>query len=484
MTVQPVTVHPVVVDAALTRARIAGREYAGYTQEQVDEVVRAVGWACYEPGNVAVYAHLSRHTTGMGRSADLFDLHRRRVLGTMADLSGQTTVGVIERGRGLERHAKPLGVIAVVAPATAPATAIATTTLSALKTRNAVIVSAHPSARRVAERIVADIGDALEKSGAPAGLVSLMATGDRESVSELMSRCDFVVATGGAATVSRAYASGTPAVSAGTGNSTIIVDEFADIERAARVIAEGGSFNEGTSCSSESNVLVHRSVYARLLAELSTRAAHVLDPETSDLVEAVIWPRGERARDLVGRSAATIAAAAGIATGARLLILTATRVSVGRPMFTEKLTPVCSVAPYDDFAEAVATVGDILTYSGRGHSCGIHTGDNDRARARVDRLARQLDVSRVMVNQSTMGNAGSPHNGLPFTSVVASGSWGGCSRSENVSWRDFLQTTVVSREFDRGIDDLDDAGMRELFGERAVSSGPVVPMARIHQLTG
>ncbi|MFE7421785.1 aldehyde dehydrogenase family protein [Rhodococcus sp. NPDC057529] len=452
-------------DGAVRRARAARATTGGWDQSRTDDVVRAVGWECFRAENASLLARLAVDATRMGDVADLFTLHRKRVLGTLRDMHGQCTVGEVARdpARGTVTWAKPLGVIAVVVPATAPCTAVATNVLSALKTRNAVVIGSHPAAAAAVTVAVEQIRTGLRCTGADPDLVQLLDAPDRDLTSALMAAADFVVATGGRNTVQRAYRSGTPAVSGGSGNATVIVDDLADIGDAASKIISGAAFNNGTSCSSESNVLVDRTRLEPLVSALVSCGGWLCTEEQATLVQHTLWRDGVHDRTLVGRPARVIADRCGFEPPAHHamagLIVQRPRPEPGHPLFTEKLTPLVTVAPYSDFGSAVDQLGCILAHSGTGHSCGIYTGDDDVARARVAQLAAATDVCRVMVNQSTMGNAGSFDNGVAFTSTVSSGSWGGCSRSVNITFRHFMNTTTVSYPVPPVLPDL-----TEIFG--------------------
>lgn len=447
-----------VVGGVVATARQAVAATRHWNQTRTDEIVRAVGWELYREDRARIMARRSLECTGLGTVDDLFTLHRRRVLGTMRDLHGRRTVGVIQDSPelGTRTLAKPLGVVAVVAPATAPCATIATNTLSLLKTRNAVVISAHPSAYEAVAEAVAAVHDGLRRANVDESLVQLLVRSDRVDSEELMARADFVVATGGPGTVRRAYRSGTPAVGAGTGNATFLVDELANLARAAEAICAGAGFNNGTSCSSESNVLVDQRALRTFLAEVARHGGRVCTAEESARLEQVLWTSdGRLDRTAVGRSATELARRSGIDTDAdvRTLVVVRPEPRAGDRVFGEKLAPVLTVAPYRNFCGAVDAVVSILRSSGLGHSCGIHTGSGPVAEQRIADLAEAVPTCRVMVNQSTMGNAGSFDNGLPFTSVVASGSWGGCSQSENITWRHFLNRTTISRPIPERIPD-------------------------------
>lgn len=436
------------VNEAVTRARAAHAAQENWSQEVADDVVAAVAWSCYREEIALELAVAAVEETGFGDVRQLYELHRRRMLGVLRDLQGVRTTGVVQEipESGIVKLAKPVGVIAVASPATAPCTSVVVIALQALKTRNAVVFCPNPAALGVVRRTVAIMRDALRAAGADPDVIHCLDAVDRETCTELMSAADLVVATGGKGSVRRAYASGTPALGAGVGNPTIIVDETADLVSAAQHIAAGTAFNNGTSCSSESNVLVESTVRERFLELLGEQGAHLCSPEEAARLRAVVWDEnGKLRRTVVGRDARTLAAAAGIdltdTPGVRFLVVSTARVDVADCRFGEKLTPVLTVTPYTSFADAVGTVADLTERTSPGHSCGIHSHRRDR----VDQLAERVKVCRVIVNQSTaLANSGSFANGLEFTSVLSGGTWGGTALSENVTWRHFLNHTWVS----------------------------------------
>lgn len=421
-------------------------------QRYIDRVVANVGWACYRDEYVTGLGRDVVAATGLGDADDIEELHKNRVLGTLTDLYGRATVGRIsvDHERGLEWWARPLGVIALITPTTAPTSAVATTVLMGLKAGNAIIVSPHPATREVVGRIVGWIRSALVGCGAPQNLVQLAPPLGREGVTTLMEAADFVIATGGKGVVQRAYHSGTPAISSGTGNATVIVEEGVDLDQIARTIARGAAYNNGTSCSSESNVLVHQSCYIEFLECLSRYGAYICDDEETEHVIEALWPGGEACRDLLGVDAGRILAAAGICpeNDHGLIVLPRGADGIG-PELGEKLAPVITVQAWEDFSHACGYVAEILRASGRGHSCGLYIREDEQAAAKIAEVVARVDTSRVMVNQSTMGNAGAAHNGLTYTSVVSTGTWGGCSTSVNMGVEHLMQYTVVSRPIER-----------------------------------
>jgi sulfoacetaldehyde dehydrogenase len=267
----------------------------------------------------------------------------------------------------------------------------------------------------------------------------------RDDVVTLMSESDFVVAVGGVGTVRRAYTSGTPAVGAGVGNPTVIIDETADVVEAARKVHTGAGYNNGTSCSSESNALVHVDVVEQFRSELAKGGARLCTPEETARVRAVLWVNDKGLnRDLIGRPAGAIATAAGIEVDdpekTSVLVLDCDDPHLDSPILREKLAPVLTLSTFEDFEDALDLAAVLTVRCGRGHSCAVHTADM----ARVARLAERVDACRLVVNQSTMTNAGSFDSGVAFSSVLSSGTWGGGSVSGNVTWRHFLNHTTIT----------------------------------------
>lgn len=435
------------VDEKVQRARTAQSVIENWSQERVDDLVSAVGWHCYREDNARRLAELSYLETGLGDPEHLYELQRKRILGQLLELQGQTTVGTIEviPERGLRRLAKPVGVIAAASPATAPSPGIVCNALPMFKTRNAIVFTPNPRARASAVATLDVIRQALTEVGAPADLVQCLPGGGREAAEHLMAAADLVVAVGGPGTVRRAYRSGTPAIGAGVGNSTVLVDESADITRAAHCIHTGAGYNNGTSCSSESNVLVHHSVAGELRTALRAAHAHVCTREETGRIRRLLWTDDHTLnRDLIGKSAEVLAQTCGIALAepgkTTALVLDADGPDAPGPILQEKLSPVVTLLTYDHFDAAVRRVDDVLNHCGRGHSAGIHS----QIPARVDQFAHALPACRIVVNQSTMTNSGSLTSGVPFTSTLSSGTWGGTSVSGNVTWHSYVNLTTIT----------------------------------------
>ena len=434
------------IERLVQRARAAQERIEFWSQEKVDEMVAAVGWEVYKLEHAQACAHLAVEETGMGVYEDKLGKHQKKTLGTLRDLCGLKTVGIVEENKekGLLKIAKPIGVIGALTPVTNATSTIACNGLPILKCRNAVIFAPHPKAKASCDLTANYMREGLRKVGAPEDLVLNIKEPTIELSQELMKSVDLVVATGGGPLVKVAYSSGKPAYGVGAGNSTVVVDETADLKDAATKIRNGKIFDNATSCSSENSVVLQASIYDTMMNYFKELGGHLCSPEEKTRLRNLMWPDGvHMGRDHVGQGAQKIAALAGIKVAPDVSFLMVLGEAVGTAdMFSgEKLSPVLTVWKYKEFEEAICLVRDITRYSGYGHSCGIHT-TND---AHMVELATRARVSRVMVRQSQpFGNSGNYDNGMPFGLTLGCGTWGGNIVSENVHWKHFLNTTWVA----------------------------------------
>ena len=428
------------------KARIAQEQIEFWPQERVDEMVAAVGWQLYQRPHAEACAGSAVRETGMGVYADKVLKHQKKTLGTLRDLHGLKTTGVIEEdpARGLLKLAKPAGVIGVLSPVTNASSTLAVNGLPILKTRNAVIFAPHPKANATADLTCNFMRAGLAQAGAPLDLVQNLTDPTVELTQELMKHVDLVVATGGSAMVKVAYSSGTPAYGVGAGNSVVVVDETADLADAANKSRLGKIFDNATSCSSENSVVMQHSIYDTMVERFAEYGGYLCSPEEKKRLRQVMWPDGEHlSREVVGQPALKIAGLAGFPAPAGTTFLMVQGEAVGAAdLFSgEKLSPVLTLWRYGEFEEAIGLVRDITRYSGYGHSCGIHTNNP----AHVLELATRARVSRMMVRQTQVyGNSGNYDNGMPFALTLGCGTWGGNITSENVHWKHFINTTWVS----------------------------------------
>jgi sulfoacetaldehyde dehydrogenase len=268
----------------------------------------------------------------------------------------------------------------------------------------------------------------------------------KHSTLELMRQCDLVVATGSQANVRAAYASGTPAFGVGAGNVAAIVDESADIQRAAARITASKTFDNATSCSSENSLVLLDSVRAPMLEALRAQGAVLLDTMQKARLQALIWPDGKLSSAVIGQSAEVIAQRAGFddiaAMKPTMLLVEEDGFGDEHPFSGEKLCPVLAVYAAKDFDAAVHIVERVYAFQGAGHSVGLHSAHGDRAL----QLGLQLPVSRVIVDQAhCFATGGSFDNGLPFSLSMGCGTWGKNNFCDNMNYRHYLNITRVSR---------------------------------------
>ncbi len=452
------------VAGLVARARAAQRVAEVYDQARVDELVAAAGWAIIEPGRNRALAELAVADTGIGNVLDKLRKNHRKTLGLLRDLQGARSVGVIaeDAARGLTEIARPVGVVCAITPSTNPGATPANKIINALKGRNAVIVAPSPKGWGTCQRLVEFIHAQFDRIGAPRDLVQLLpAPVGKASTLELMRQCDLVVATGSQANVRAAYASGTPAFGVGAGNVAAIVDESADIERAAERILLSKTFDNATSCSSENSLVIVESAWAPLLAALAARGAVLLDAAQKQTLRALMWPEGKLSPAVIGQSAAAIVArvaaldpesgpASGPASGwagiarrdPRILMVEEDGVGHDHPFSGEKLSPVLALYRVADFAQACDTVRRIYAFEGAGHSVGLHSALPQRAL----HLGLTLPVARVIVDQAhCIATGGSFDNGLPFSLSMGCGTWGRNNFSDNMNYRHYLNITRISR---------------------------------------
>jgi sulfoacetaldehyde dehydrogenase len=440
---------PAAVGALIERARAAQRAYERSTQEQVDEVVVAVGWALVDPASNRALAELAVSETGLGNVEDKITKNRRKTMGLLRDLKRARTVGVIAEypERGIVEIARPVGVVGAIVPSTNPVATPFNKVLNSLKGRNAIILAPSPKGERVCARLVELIHDALRRVGAPVDLVQqLPPPVSKELTQELMRQVDLIVATGSQSNVRAAYRSGTPAIGVGAGNVPVIVDESVEPEAAARMIAASKTFDNATSCSSENALIILDKCYAPVIRALKAQGGALLSAEEKQRLEGVMWSDRRLNRDIVAKSAETICAIAGLAPTdpphPRFLMVEESGWGPGFPFSDEKLSPVLTIYRARDFDHAIEIVRGVLDFKGRGHSVGIHTADDQH----VLRLGLELPVCRVIVNQAhSFATGGAFDNGLPFSLSMGCGTWGRNSISDNLNYRHYLNITRISR---------------------------------------
>jgi len=450
------------VDLVVERARAAMAEFAGADQAAVDRAVTAIAWSLYKPENAWHLAELAVATTGLGNVADKMVKNQRKTFGTLRDLMRSKTVGLIDAdpATGISRYAKPVGVVAAATPSTNPAATPINKAMMAVKGGNAIIISPSPAGWAATSRAIDLARAELDRVGAPPDLLQVLPEPvTREATEALMSAADLVVATGSQNNVRAAYSSGVPAIGVGAGNVPVIIDSSADLADAASKIAASKTFDNATSCSSENSLVILDEVYEDALEALQEAGGYWLTAGEGRVVDDVLFPRGQLNRDLIAQDISVLNEAFDLAAPPETdyLIVEDTNPGPHRPLTGEKLSLVLTAYRARDFDHAIASVREILDYQGRGHSAGIHTTTPSNAQ----RLAEELDVVRVLVNQAhTFGNGGSFDNGLPFTLSMGCGTWGGNSISENLNVNHFINVTHLVTTIPE-----DKPSEEELFGE-------------------
>ncbi len=439
-----------VVESLVRKARTAMSEFYSASQDQVDEAVTAIAWALYEHSNAAELARIAVSDTKLGNVADKIKKNQRKTFGTLRDLLRVRTVGIVEEdtARGLVKYAKPVGVVGAVTPSTNPAATPINKCMMAVKGRNAVIVAPSPAGWKTTSAAIDKVREQLSTVGAPSNLVQVLpAPVNKEMTKELMKLCDLVVVTGSQNNVRGAYSSGTPAIGVGVGNVPVIVDETADLARAAQLIRASKTFDNGTSCSSENSTIIVDQVYDTMLDHFRQCGGYVATTEEAERIRTLLWTEpGKLNRHLIAKDASVLIEQFGLEAAVdhtKFIIVEESGIGPEFPLSGEKLSLVLTVYRASDFNDARDKVRQILNYQGAGHSCGIHTSNPIRAR----NLAENLEVVRVLVNQAhTFGNGGGFASGLNFSLSMGCGTWGGNSISENLNYRHFINITHLSTE--------------------------------------
>ncbi len=457
---RPITVEEQARARALVgNARVAMQAIESWDQDTVDRLCRAVAWAGGNEQTAVRLANMSVDESGMGGREPS---RRAKVLGILRDALRQKSMGVIEEipEKGIVKYAKPAGVIASLIPVTSPYVTPIGIAIYAIKCKDAVIFSPHPGSRKTTNEAVRVLRAALRKQGAPEDILQSVERPSIPLARELMGLCDLTIATGGPAMVRAAYSSGKPAYGVGPGNATMIIDETADIVEAAQNTRISKTNDYGSGCSADGNLLVDDTIYDAFLAQLVKEGGYLVNEREKQLLQAAYWDgQGHRTPETIARPAAIVATRAGFTIPAdkTFLVVEESRIGKAYLFSTEKLGTVLSLFRYRGFDAALDMVKQIFETGGKGHSCGIYSFNDDH----IHRLALVAPVSRIMVRQvQSRSNAGTFTNGMPMTSSMGCGTWGGNVTNENISLKHYMNVTWVSRPIAE-----DRPSEQELFGE-------------------
>ncbi len=433
------------VASLIERARKAQEIAEGFSQERVDHLTKAIVWNIVKPDNADKISKLAVEETQYGNYDSKYAKLMTKLKGALRDMEGKKSMGVIERNeeKGLIKIAKPVGVIGAVIPVTNPEATPVLKAIMAIKTRNAIVMSPHPKSKATNTYIVNIIRDVLKKYDAPEDLVIGIEEPTLDISQELMKQSDLVLATGGGGLVKAAYTSGTPAYGVGVGNAVVIVDETADIKDAADKIKRSKTFDFATSCSAENSLVIQEDIYDDLVKALIDEGGYLLSAEEKALMQSKMWVNGALAREIIAQPAKKIAEYVGLKIPEDRTFFMVEETNVGKeyPFSGEKLSVTVTLYKYKEFADAIDRVNEITEYQGKGHSCGIHSTNDEH----ILKYALKTKTSRLMVRQpQCLSNSGAWTNGMPMTLSLGCGTWGGNISSDNITWEKLLNITWVS----------------------------------------
>ncbi len=435
------------LEEKLAALRTAQAKFATYTQEQVDCIFRAAALAANQAR--IPLAKMAVAETGMGVVEDKVIKNNYAAEYIYNAYKDTKTCGVVEEDKafGTKRIAEPIGVIAAVIPTTNPTSTAIFKTLISLKTRNAVLISPHPRAKKSTIAAAKIVLDAAVAAGAPKDIIGWIDVPSLELTNTLMQEADLILATGGPGMVRAAYSSGKPALGVGAGNTPAVIDKTADILLAVNSIVHSKTFDNGMICASEQSVIVDDSIYDQVKAEFIKTGCYVLTPEETEKVRKTILINGALNSKIVGQPAAKIAELAGVTVDPRtkVLIGEVESVDLEEEFAHEKLSPVLAMYHAADFADALNKADQLVQDGGYGHTASLYI-DTVHERERLDQFAARMKACRIVVNTpSSHGGIGDLYNfNLAPSLTLGCGSWGGNSVSENVGVKHLLNIKTVA----------------------------------------
>ena len=435
------------LEEKLAALRTAQAKFATYTQEQVDCIFRAAALAANQAR--IPLAKMAVAETGMGVVEDKVIKNNYAAEYIYNAYKDTKTCGVVEEDKafGTKRIAEPIGVIAAVIPTTNPTSTAIFKTLISLKTRNAVLISPHPRAKKSTIAAAKIVLDAAVAAGAPKDIIGWIDVPSLELTNTLMQEADLILATGGPGMVRAAYSSGKPALGVGAGNTPAVIDKTADILLAVNSIVHSKTFDNGMICASEQSVIVDDSIYDQVKAEFIKTGCYVLTPEETEKVRKTILINGALNSKIVGQPAAKIAELAGVTVDPRtkVLIGEVESIDLEEEFAHEKLSPVLAMYHATDFADALNKADQLVQDGGYGHTASLYI-DTVHERERLDQFAARMKACRIVVNTpSSHGGIGDLYNfNLAPSLTLGCGSWGGNSVSENVGVKHLLNIKTVA----------------------------------------
>ena len=446
VTYTPVT-NPDELAAALSRIRTAQAAFATYSQEQVDAIFLAAATAANK-ARISL-AKMAVAETGMGIVEDKVIKNHYAAEYIYNAYKDTKTCGVIEEDTayGIRKIAEPIGVIAAVIPTTNPTSTAIFKTLLALKTRNGIIISPHPRAKKSTIEAARIVLEAAVAAGAPEGIIGWIDIPSLALTNMVMQESDIILATGGPAMVKAAYSSGKPALGVGAGNTPAIIDESADILLAVSSVIHSKTFDNGMICASEQSVIILDSIYDAVKAEFVNRGCYILNAEETEKLRNTILINGGLNAKIVGQSAHTIAAIAGVEVpwDTKILIGEVTSVELSEAFAHEKLSPVLAMYRAKNFSDALDKADRLVADGGYGHTASVYL-DPITEKEKLTAFENRMKTCRILVNTpSAHGGIGDLYNfKLAPSLTLGCGSWGGNSVSENVGVKHLLNIKTVA----------------------------------------
>nr|WP_302746925.1 bifunctional acetaldehyde-CoA/alcohol dehydrogenase [uncultured Blautia sp.] len=443
---------PTIIDTpeALTAKMAAMKEaqkiFATYTQEQVDKIFKAAATAA-DKMRIPL-AKMAVEETGMGIMEDKVIKNHYAAEYVYNAYKNTQTCGVVEEDKsyGLKKILEPVGLIAAVIPTTNPTSTAIYKSLISLKTRNAIIISPHPRAKKSTIEAAKVVLEAAVAAGAPEGIIGWIDIPSLDLTNMVMQNADIILATGGPGMVKAAYSSGKPAVGVGPGNTPAIIDDSADIRLAVNSIIHSKTFDNGMICASEQSVTVLESIYKEVKEEFLYRGCYFLKKDEIEKVRKTILINGALNAKIVGQKAATIAEMAGVTVPAetKILIGEVESVDISEEFAHEKLSPVLAMYKAKNFDDAVAKAAQLVADGGYGHTSSLYINVNETEK--MDKFEATMKTCRILINTpSSQGGIGDLYNfKLAPSLTLGCGSWGGNSVSENVGVKHLLNTKTVA----------------------------------------
>ena len=431
----------------IAKVKEAQVEFAKFTQEQVDKIFLAAATAANQAR--IPLAKIAVEETGMGVVEDKVIKNHFAAEYIYNKYRNEKTCGVIEENKsyGIKKVAEPIGLIAAVIPTTNPTSTAIFKTLICLKTRNGIIISPHPRAKRSTIEAAKVVLEAAVKAGAPEGIISWIDVPSLELTNILMQSADTILATGGPGMVKAAYSSGKPALGVGAGNTPAVIDESADIVLAVNSIIHSKTFDNGMICASEQSVIVLDSIYDEVKKEFTKRGCYFLNSKETEKVRKTIIIDGALNAKIVGQKAHTIAKLAGVEVpeSTKILIGEVESVELSEEFAHEKLSPVLAMYRASDFEDSIKKASKLIDDGGLGHTSSLYI-NTITENSKIEKFYSSMRTCRVLINTpSSQGGIGDLYNfKLTPSLTLGCGSWGGNSISENVGIKHLLNIKNVA----------------------------------------